>query len=150
VRRINPNRPWSMPYTFQFDRENKIVLARFEGRVTDDSLAEFYRVGARSIVATMEFRGTIIDFSDVIAFDVSAETVRALAWEEPVDPDSSKPRVMVAPEAHIFGLCRVFSSHGEDTRPNLHVVRSREHAYAILSVSKPKFEPVAELDRAAD
>jgi len=148
-----------MPYSFYFDSENRIVLVCFDGRVTDELLSEFQRIGARRIVATMDFRGTIVDFSDVDSFEVTAETVRTLAWEEPADPDSSRPRVMVAPEDHVFGLCRIFASHGEDTRPNLHVVRSMEHACAILSVAEPKFEPIdpfkptepnGELDPAAD
>jgi hypothetical protein len=131
-----------MPYSLYFDSQNKIVLARFEGRVTDELLTQFQRVEARRIVATQDFRSTIIDFSDVGLFEVTAGTVRMLAWEEPPDPDSSRPRVMVAPEDHVFGLCRIFASHGEDTRPNLHVVRSMEHACAILSVAKPKFGPI--------
>lgn len=135
-----------MSYSFYFDRENKIVLARFEGRVTDELLVDFQRVGARRVVATVEFRGTIIDFSGVTAFDVSTQTARMLAWEQPIDPDSSRPRVMVAPENHIFGICRVFASHGEDTRPNLHVVRSMEHACAIVGLVKPQFEPLPQAD----
>jgi len=131
-----------MPYSFYFDPENKIVLARFQGSVRDELLKDFQRGGGRRIVATVDFRGTIIDFSDVDAFEVTAETARMLAWEQPIDPDSSRPRVMVAPEDHVFGICRVFASHGGDTRPNLHVVRSMDHAYAILSVAKPKFEPL--------
>jgi hypothetical protein len=131
-----------MSYSFYFDRQNKIVLARFTGRVTDDVLTEFQRAGARRIVATVDFRSTIIDFSDVDEFEVSAETARVLAWEDPIDPDSSRPRIMVAPEDAVYGVCRIFASHGEDTRPNLHVVRSMEHAYAIVGVLKPKFEPL--------
>jgi hypothetical protein len=139
-----------MPYSFYFDSQNKVVLVRFVGRVTDETLTEFQRVGARKIVATVDFRGTIIDFSDSGAFEVSAETARALAWEEPIDPDSSRPRVMVAPEDAVYGVCRIFASHGEDTRPNLHVVRSMEHAYAIVGVLKPKFEPLLHADPAED
>jgi hypothetical protein len=139
-----------MPYSFYFDLGNRIVLARFEGRVTDELLTNFQRVGARKVVAAVDFRGTIIDFSEIDAFEVTAETVRVLAWEQPIDPDSSRPRVMVAPEDHVFGICRIFASHGEDTRPNLHIVRSMDHAYAILSVAKPQFEPLERADSGDD
>lgn len=132
-----------MPYSFYLDSDNGVVLARFTGRVTDEQFADFHRVGARRMLASLQFRGSIIDFSDVSSFEVAAETIRAIAWEPPIDPDPSRPRVIVAPEAFVFGLCRIFASHGEDTRPNLHVVRSFEHAYAILRVLQPKFEPVA-------
>lgn len=139
-----------MSYSLHFDPGNQIVLARFEGRVTDELLTEFQRIAARRIVATMGFRGTIVDFSEVTAFDVSRETVRMLAWEEPPDPDTSRPRIMVAPQDHVYGLCRIFASHGEDTRPNLHVVRSLEHAYAILGMAKPGFEAVKQPGSADD
>jgi hypothetical protein len=139
-----------MPYTFYFDAENQIVLARFYGLVTNEQFIEFFRFGGRRVVATTDFRSMLIDLSDVTEFDVSAESARTLAWEEPIDPDPSRTRVMIAPEAHVYGLCRIFASHGEETRPNLHVVRSTEHAYAILSVVKPKFGPLPELDPAED
>lgn len=139
-----------MPYSFHFDAENRIVLARFTGALTDEEFTQFFRVGGRNVVATVDFRSMIIDFSELTSFDVSTETMRTIAWEEPIDTDISRPRVIIATEAHIYGLCRIYASHGEDTRPNLHVVRSLEHAYAILSVINPKFEPLDALDPADD
>jgi hypothetical protein len=139
-----------MPYSFYLDSDNAIVLARFTDRVTDELLTEFHHVSAPRMFALLQFRGSITDFSDVTSFEVSAETIRVLAWEPPIDPDPSRPRVIVAPEDHVFGLCRIFASHGEDTRPNLHIVRSFEHAYAILGVVHLKFEPVAPLEPAKD
>lgn len=139
-----------MPYSFHFDAENGIVLARFTGALSDEEFTQFFRVGGRKVVATVDFRSMIIDFSELTSFDVSTETMRTIAWEEPIDADISRPRVIIATEPHIYGLCRIYASHGEDTRPNLHVVRSLEHAYAILSVINPKFEPLAALDAAED
>ena len=139
-----------MPYSFHFDAENRSVLARFTGALTDEEFTQFFRVGGRNVVATVDFRSMIIDFSELTSFDVSTETMRTIAWEEPIDTDISRPRVIIATEAHIYGLCRIYASHGEDTRPNLHVVRSLEHAYAILSVINPKFEPLDALDPADD
>lgn len=139
-----------MPYSFHFDAENRIVLARFTGALSDEEFTEFFRVGGRKVVAAADFRSMIIDFSELTAFDVSTDTVRMIAWEEPLDTDLSRLRVIIATEPHIYGLCRIYASHGEDTRPNLHVVRSLEHAYAILSVVNPKFEPMDALDPAED
>lgn len=132
-----------MPYSFYLDSENGIVLARFTGRVTDELFAEFHRVGARRVLASLQFRGSIIDFSNVTSFEVAPDTIRVIAWEAPIDPDPARPRVIVAPEDFVFGLSRIFASQGEDTRPNLHVVRSFEHAYAILGVVHLKFDPLA-------
>lgn len=138
-----------MPYSFHFDSANRIVLIQFTGSVTDELLTEFHHVGGRRVFASLEFNGSITDYSNISSFEVTPETIRTLAWEEPIDPDSwRRPRVIVAPEPHVFGLCRIFASHGADTRPNLHVVRRLEHAYAILSVVNPKFEPIGELGAA--
>lgn len=133
-----------MPYSFYLDSDNGIVLARFTGRVTDELFAEFFRSGGRRVFASLQFRGSIVDFSGVTSFEVSPGIARTLAWEPPIDADASRLRVIVAPEAHVFGTFRIFASQGEDTRPNLHVVRNLAHAYIILNVADPKFAPVAE------
>jgi hypothetical protein len=39
-------------------------------------------------------------------------------------------------------MARMFELQGQETRPNLHVVRTEKEAWAILGVSKPKFEAV--------
>jgi hypothetical protein len=39
-------------------------------------------------------------------------------------------------------MARMFELQGQETRPNLHVIRTEKEAWAILGVSKPKFEPV--------
>jgi hypothetical protein len=36
----------------------------------------------------------------------------------------------------------MFESHGEATRPNLHVVRTYKEALVIVGVIEPKFEPI--------
>ncbi|MGH9736252.1 MAG: hypothetical protein ACRD8A_16895 [Candidatus Acidiferrales bacterium] len=133
-----------MPYSFYLDSDNGIVLARFTGPVTDELFAEFFRGGGRREFASLQFRGSIVDFSGVTSFDVSAGIVRALAWEPPIDADSSRLRVIVAPGTHVFGTFRIFASQGEDTRPNLHVVRNMAHAYIILGLVEPKFTLVPE------
>jgi hypothetical protein len=131
-----------MAFSFEFDAAAGVVLARFEGRVTDELLVRFYRVAAPSLLATTNFRGSIIDFSEVTEFDVTPQIIRALAWSRPANADSSRIRVIVAPAPNVFGLARMFASHGEDTRPNLHVVRTLEQAYAVCGAVDPKFEPI--------
>lgn len=124
-----------MAYSFEFDAASRVLLARFRGRVTDEALTKFYRVSAPRVSAAVEFQGVINDFSSVTSFEVTAETIRALAWSRPAVPDPSKVRIIVAPTPKLFGLARMFAMHGEDTRPNLHIVRSLERAYAILGIN---------------
>jgi hypothetical protein len=39
-------------------------------------------------------------------------------------------------------MMRMFQIEGEAMRPNIHVVRTEREAWAILSVEKPRFEPL--------
>jgi len=85
----------------------------------------------------------IMDFSKVASFNVSSQTVRDLARRPPVMP-GSQPRFLVAPFIQIYGLARMFQQYGSEERPQLHVVRSLDEAYALLGVPEPQFEPVGE------
>lgn len=133
-----------MAYSFEFDSARGILLARFRGRVTDEALTKFYRVSVPRLSAKLDFVGIISDFSGVTSSEVVPETVRTLAWSRPAVPDPAKISIIVAPTPELFGLARMFAMHGEDTRPNLHIVRTLEHAYAILGITDVKFEPLEE------
>ncbi len=133
-----------MAYRFEVDPINNILMVRFEGEVTFVSLKNFYLDDARRMLEVTRVRGTIVDFSAATALEVTPEQIRELASYPPVDPDPSRMRVIVATSAHIFGLSRMFELHGEETRPNLHVVASLNQAYALLRMKEPKFQPVSE------
>ncbi|HUJ31921.1 MAG TPA: hypothetical protein VLY23_11625 [Candidatus Acidoferrum sp.] len=135
-----------MPFRFELDRKNQILACRFEGRVTDRLLTQFLRDVVPKVIAAITIRGTVTDFSKVTAFDATADTIRGLAWGPPADPDVTHLRVIVAPTAKMFGLARLFAAHGEDTRPNLHVVQKLDDAYALLGVINPQFEPITQPD----
>ena len=53
-----------MGFRFEFDPVHKILLGRFEGRLTDESLAEFYRAGLKHWAAT-DASAAISDYSSV-------------------------------------------------------------------------------------
>jgi hypothetical protein len=127
---------------FEFDPENKILLSRFEGPFTDESLAEVYREIRRYSTATDASIG-ILDLSSVTEFTASTEFVRNLASEEPAMADATRrPRIIVAPTAVGYGLSRMFQLVGERTRPLLNVVRSLDQAWAALGIQPPHFEPL--------
>ena len=130
-----------MPYHFEFDETNRILRCRFDGRVNDEALKEFYRLAAEYVAQT-DPRAAIIDLSAVTSFEVSPETIRELAKSAPAMPDPSRPRCIVAPSPQIFGLARMFEIEGEVTRPNLHVVHTLEEAWAILGVQGFQFKPL--------
>ena len=129
-----------MPFSFAFDCANKVLLARFEGRITDDVMLEFYSAGRQLVANAADFHGTIVDFSPVAAFDVSPDTMREVAWSPPIDPEPSRPVVVVAPGARAHDVMWILAAEGHETRPNFHLVRSMEHAYAIVGITNAKFE----------
>jgi len=127
---------------FEFDPVNKILLVRFEGRLTDESLAEFYRTAQKYWAAT-DARAAISDYSSA-EWDVSAKLMRELANEEPaVTEPAKRPRIVIAPTAVGFGLSRMFQIVGESKRPLFEVVRTMDEALAALGVQSPHFEPLA-------
>lgn len=130
-----------MEFRFEFDAQNKILLSRFEGRLTDASAAEFYQALRKRATATGASAG-IIDFSSTLEFAISSEMIRQLARQKPVASAIGRPRVIVAPQTHAFGLFRMFQIEGEHTRPLLQVVRTMEEAFAALGVQSPHFEPL--------
>ena len=130
-----------MGFRFEFDSVNKILLARFEGRFTDESVADCYRAIRRYSTAT-DARAGILDLSPVTEFPVSTEFIRQLARQEPAMADPTRLRVIVVPQTHAFGLARMFQIIGEPTRPLLKVVHTLDEAFATLGVQSPHFEPM--------
>jgi hypothetical protein len=131
-----------MPLRVEFDPANKILLLHFEGQVTDESVAEFYRAIRKYWTAADASMG-IVDFSSVIEFALSSNRIRQLAQQEPCMPDAtSRPRVIVAPKTHVFGLARMFQILGEPARPRLSVVHTLDEALAALGIQSPHFGPL--------
>ena len=87
-------------------------------------------------------RAGILDFSSVTEFAVSSEIIRQFAHQEPAMPDASRPRIVVAPQTHAFGLFRMFQLTREDSRPRLTIVHTMDEAFAALGVQSPQFEPL--------
>ncbi len=130
-----------MGFQFEFEPVHKILLARFEGRLTDKSLGEFYRAGLKHWAAT-DARAAITDYTSA-EWAVSAEFVRELANQEPaVTEPTQRPRIVVASSTVGFGLARMFQIVGERKRPRLQVVRTMEKAFEALGIESPHFQPL--------
>lgn len=131
-----------MGYRFEFDQENKILLARCEGRLTEESLSELTDAIRKYSIAT-DARAGIWDLSGVTEFAVSSAFVRELADREPAMPEANlRPRFIVAPNSLEFGLSRMFQIAGGSKRPLLRVVRTLDEALAALGHQSPHFEPL--------
>jgi hypothetical protein len=138
----SPSRPeMSHNFHFEFDPVNKILLARFGGRLTDKSLAELYGAIREYSTAT-DARATIMNFSSETVWAVSSQFIRELAHKEPAVMDLTRPRFIVSPVTDGYGVSRMFQNVGRLTRPRLQVVRTMDEAFAALGVQSPHFEPL--------
>ena len=131
-----------MGYRFEFDAVNHILLLRVDGRLTDELLTECYEAIRVRSLAT-DARVGIFDFTSASDFPVSTELIRRLAKLEPAMPEANmRPRVLVAPQIHAYGLIRMFQIVAEDTRPLLHVAHTLDDALQSLGVQSSQFEPI--------
>jgi hypothetical protein len=133
-----------MAFAFDFDPIHQILRSRFSGKVDDGDLLSHTRMGAL-LVTSLDPRFAIIDLSAADPFAPTADGIRALAKLPPAMPKMDRPRVVIAPSDHMFGMARIFEIEGETTRPNLHVVRSAREAWAIFGVEmeEAKFGPIS-------
>jgi len=135
-----------MPFSFEFAPERRIFRSRFDGDVSVEDIYEFIRFASRF---TDEQGGSLVgimDFSDVRNFELSPLDIREIASRPPVIRDREALRFIIAPSALIYGLARMFELLGQETRPNLHVVRSAKEVWVILGMEEPEFEPVVRRD----
>jgi|GEM_PF-535809 hypothetical protein len=131
-----------MAYRFEFDPVNKILLARFEGQLTNESAEEYHNALGKNWRAT-DARAGIWDLTGVADFAVAADFLRNLAKRKPITPGlTDHPRFIVVPVTAGYGLMRMFQIAGESTRPLLHVVRTVDEALTALGAQSPHFEPV--------
>lgn len=131
-----------MASRFEFDPVNKILLARFEGQLTNESAEEYHDSLGENWKATSPLAG-IWDLSGVTGFTVSSDFLRNLAKRKPVTPGLTlRPRFIVVPVTAVYGLMRMFQIVGESSRPLLHVVRTLDEALTALDAKSPQFKPL--------
>jgi len=130
-----------MAFVLEFDARNDILRVRLEGRVTDAILLDCYGTTAKYVASHPPCRG-IADVSGVTEFSVSSTAIKQLTKASPAFPAASM-RIFVAPQPHVFGMAHMFQMLGEETRPNLHIVRTMDEAYSLLEVESPEFHPVS-------
>jgi len=121
----------------QPNQETKIRLIRVAGRLTDESLAALYKTSRGYSVASF----SIVDFSAVTEFAVSSEFIRYLAVQKPATADTTSLSCIVAPQTHVFGLCRMFQILGEGKLPLLEIVHTLDEAFVAMGIKSPHFEP---------
>ena len=130
-----------MSFVLEFDAKNNILRGRLDGLVTDNILLDCYGAAARYGTSHSPCRG-IWDFSEVTNFDVSSYCIRQLVGMSPIIP-TGYMRVIVAPQDYLYGMMRMLQMLSEESRPELHVVRTMDEAYRLLLAESPEFSPVS-------
>jgi len=129
-----------VPYRFDFDPFNRIARCSLEGRIGAEEVKKCYQDAADFFAITDAHAG-IFDLTGVVSLDFPTQTVRELAKRPPVLPNPDRIRVAIAPAPAVFGVARMFELLTDKTRPNLHIVRTAQEAWAILCVLEPQFKP---------
>ena len=129
-----------MNLLIELDAASLVLRFTFEGPLTDATLIAGLAEAPKVVKVYPGCRG-ILDFSRVSEYDLSPDVLRQLAKSAPVIP-AGYDRVFVAPQDYLYGMARMFSILAEQTRPELHVVRTMREAFSILGIQSPQFVPL--------
>jgi hypothetical protein len=130
-----------MAYRFEFDRKSKVLLMRYEGRLTQ-VMAEESGAALQKYWPATSPSAVIVDFSSVTEFAVPTDFLRRVADQALIVDATSTPVALVNPAPVGFGLSRMFEIVGQPRRSRLHVVRSMDEAFTALGLQSPTFEPL--------
>lgn len=130
-----------MSYFFEFEPAHSILRCTLCGSITDQQLVDCYRTAVRHVQRTNPALA-IVDLTSVASIEVSPATVQALARSEPTLP-ASRPRFIVAPRDHLYGLSRMYQILAERSRPRLQVLRSAAELYEAFGLEL-RFQAIIE------
>ncbi|MGH7438711.1 MAG: hypothetical protein ACRENE_23740 [Polyangiaceae bacterium] len=122
--------PYRVPITTSFDARAPAVIVTFTGTIT---FADFD--AARKTVSSEPGWSPqcphILDFTGVVALELSSEDIQKLAAAPPIF-DPSALQILVARRGSVhFGLSRMFQTYADGKR-KVHVVDSIERAMGLL------------------
>jgi hypothetical protein len=132
----------AMVVCFEFAEAEGVLRVKLSGEITDDAVMELWSKG-RGIVESFPSCQSIVDLSGLTHFNVSTSTIMKLAMSHSPDLPT---RVYVATKDVVYGSTRMFQALSENTRKNVHVVRTLDEAYKLLGVESPKFNFVSTID----
>ena len=124
-----------MPVILKIDPRRRVVYSTFYGRLTDQEILDHRSSIASDSNFNREF-SEIVDFSAVTEVAVSESTLARLAGTQSLYSPSVQ-HIVVAPDNTTSKLANHFKELAKQSRPNLHVVRSRAEAYKLLG-KKPE------------
>ena len=119
-----------MPVKVSVDCDERLAKRTYSGVVTGHDLLDSIREYAVTPGFDPSFN-EISDFREVTNIDAMIEDIHRCAHTPDPFLHETK-RVIVAPQALIYGLARMYQMMGEEMHPNLYVVRTIEEAQRIL------------------
>jgi hypothetical protein len=122
------------------DTREKVVLVTISGEIKDADLIEIPAVTKAQPGFDPSF-SEIVDFSAVTGGKVSTFAVHTLAQRASIYNVTSK-HVVIAPQAHGFGLTRMYQAYAQETRPNMEVVHTLEEARKCLGLDREGKQPL--------
>ena len=125
-------------YAVDLDPKHRVLRITVTTALTDKTARDIYQAVARLAFRRGQY-AAITDFSQVVDFPISTDTIRDLAATTPPIPLGDKRSVMVARQPALFGLARMFEMHRAGMGLQLQVVHSIDEAYDLLKVSSEDF-----------
>lgn len=117
-------------FTFTIDQARQVLVIAFRAEMTDETLAAF----DKGLVAQIGQHGlvdVIVDYTEVPSVPISSQLMKSRAGLPSRVP--GRLRIFVAPDAHVFGMLRMYSAHRED--PPI-VVRTMKDALKRLDEAR--------------
>lgn len=125
---------------FAIDRRNGVLLVKFAGELTLESLNAF-NAALAGVVEHEKPTAAVIDLTGISSDGVKSSTLSSQGKMPTLMP--GKPRVFVVNDPAMYGLLRIYAAHQEvsgQTSPM--IVRSLTEAFQGLALVDPSFEPV--------
>ena len=129
-----------MSHQLLFDEARRLLLVRFAGSLGP---ADFEALTADTRAFAQRHGGCdgIVDFSAVTSIDLPLDFMRTYSQQSRVM--SGFRRVVVAPQAQIFGFARLYGLYQDNQGADQPlVVKTLAEAYAGLDLDAPSFRPV--------
>jgi hypothetical protein len=121
-----------MPSEYAIDRVQRVVRTSSNGRVTDHDLLGMYQRLRADEGFDAGFH-ELCDFTGTAAVDITQRALRRLALETPFAHSSR--HAIVAPEAVVYGLARMYQAYTEAAgQDRVRVFTDRESACEWLGV----------------
>lgn len=123
-----------MPVVLKIDSSRRLVYSAFYGKVSDAEFLE-HRSAIRADPDFNSHFDEILDFTAVTETSLSEVTLTTLA-ATPSLFEKSVLHIVVASADWVHQMAGKYKGLARSSRPNFHIVRSRDEAYQLVSAAR--------------